>query len=324
MRRPRQRRGRRPAHSLTTTRSPNPWCLSSLPWQVKYGNLAPREKPKAAAWEPAEERKRTDELNTRTADELDDLEDDVDDDRFMEEYSTPPSSHSSSVCLFRLLPQEAAGGRAEGSSRTAAVQRGGVEALELLLTPFPFPPSTLVPPSSVHSPYGLSLLRRQRVAELRAAAARPQYGGVERITGPDFVREVTEASQSVWVVVHLFRDRWVGAPCETAIQQQDHAYLNQAVAQAYEGVKVGDGGPFGAVVVREGEVVAACHNMVLKNTDPTAHAEVTAVREACRKLGRYDLSDCELYASCEPCPMCFGAIHLSKIKVRHPPHVCVV
>ncbi|CAI5937159.1 unnamed protein product [Closterium sp. NIES-64] len=66
--------------------------------------------------------------------------------------------------------------------------------------------------------------------------------------------------------------------CE-AIQQQDHAYLNQAVAQAYEGVKVGDGGPFGAVVVREGEVVAACHNMVLKNTDPTAHAEVTAVRE---------------------------------------------
>ncbi|CAI7796298.1 unnamed protein product [Closterium sp. NIES-53] len=101
---------------------------------------------------------------------------------------------------------------------------------------------------------------------------------------------------------------------EEAIQQQDHAYLNQAVAQAYEGVKVGDGGPFGAVVVREGEVVAACHNMVLKNTDPTAHAEVTAVREACRKLGRYDLSDCELYASCEPCPMCFGAIHLSKIK----------
>ncbi|CAI5468069.1 unnamed protein product [Closterium sp. Yama58-4] len=77
---------------------------------------------------------------------------------------------------------------------------------------------------------------------------------------------------------------------------------------------VGDGGPFGAVVVREGEVVAACHNMVLRNTDPTAHAEVTAVREACRKLGRYDLSDCELYASCEPCPMCFGAIHLSKIK----------
>eukprot|EP00246_Nothoceros_aenigmaticus_P006647 TRINITY_DN1968_c0_g1_i1.p1 TRINITY_DN1968_c0_g1~~TRINITY_DN1968_c0_g1_i1.p1 ORF type:complete len:117 (-),score=32.96 TRINITY_DN1968_c0_g1_i1:207-557(-) len=54
--------------------------------------------------------------------------------------------------------------------------------------------------------------------------------------------------------------------------------------------------------------------MVLKNMDPTAHAEVTAVREACKKLGRFDLSDCEIFASCEPCPMCFGAIHLSKMK----------
>ncbi|CAI5937167.1 unnamed protein product [Closterium sp. NIES-64] len=72
-------------HPCYSLRSPTlAACL--LPWQVKYGNLAPREKPKTAAWEPAEERKRTDELDTRTADELDDLEDDVDDDRFMEEY----------------------------------------------------------------------------------------------------------------------------------------------------------------------------------------------------------------------------------------------
>ncbi|CAI5968560.1 unnamed protein product [Closterium sp. NIES-64] len=506
-------------------------CL--LPWQVKYGNLAPREKPKTAAWSRQKRGSVQTKLDTRTADELDDLEDDVDDDRFMEEYR---------------------------KWQLAALRAAAARQL------------------------------RRRVAELRAAAARPRYGGVERITGPDFVREVTEASQSVWVVVHLFRDsiisnchselarshpqtkfvhivrtdvaacsiisnclselarshpqtkfvrivstecipnypdahlptllvyhkgalkatlagmhqfggkncttqdvafalckrfllssrhtkkvRWrsqcaseaiqqqdrpripapgsgtgerpysgmkppgqqdhaylnqavaqayesmkeaiqqqdhaylnqavaqayegvkvrqlspillfphppiVPPPTSQAIQQQDHAYLNQAVAQAYEGVKVGDGGPFGAVVVREGEVVAACHNMVLKNTDPTAHAEVTAVREcmgdtahcggvrggggggvsqhgaadhgptahaevtavrevgggggmsqhgaqdhgptahaevtaireACRKLGRYDLSDCELYASCEPCPMCFGAIHLSKIK----------
>ncbi|VAH97510.1 unnamed protein product [Triticum turgidum subsp. durum] len=55
--------------------------------------------------------------------------------------------------------------------------------------------------------------------------------------------------------------------------------------------------------------------MVLNNTDPTAHAEVTAIREACKKLGKIELSDCEMYASCEPCPMCFGAVHLSRIKV---------
>ncbi|PHT41254.1 hypothetical protein CQW23_20108 [Capsicum baccatum] len=88
----------------------------------------------------------------------------------------------------------------------------------------------------------------------------------------------------------------------------------KAVEEAYKGVESGDGGPFGAVVVCNDEVVVSCHNMVLKHTDPTAHAEVTAVREACKKLNRIELSDCEIYASCEPCPMCFGAIHLSRIK----------
>lgn len=82
----------------------------------------------------------------------------------------------------------------------------------------------------------------------------------------------------------------------------------------HRGVDCGDGGPFGAVVVHNDEVIASCHNMVLKNTDPTAHAEVTAIREACKKLGKIELSDCEIYASCEPCPMCFGAVHLSRIK----------
>eukprot|EP00850_Spirogloea_muscicola_P024643 SM001204S25896 [mRNA] locus=s1204:130:1407:+ [translate_table: standard] len=98
------------------------------------------------------------------------------------------------------------------------------------------------------------------------------------------------------------------------VQAQDRKFLALAVEEAYEGVRAGDGGPFGAVVVSDGEVIVKCHNMVLRNTDPTAHAEVTAVRQACRKLGRFDLSDCEIFASCEPCPMCFGAIHLSKMK----------
>ncbi|KAB5529411.1 hypothetical protein DKX38_019492 [Salix brachista] len=101
---------------------------------------------------------------------------------------------------------------------------------------------------------------------------------------------------------------------QEAVQDRDHKFLSRAVEEAYKGVECGDGGPFGAVVVRNDEVVMSCHNMVLKNTDPTAHAEVTAIREACKKLNRIELSECEIYASCEPCPMCFGAIHLSRLK----------
>ncbi|XP_042483346.1 guanosine deaminase-like [Macadamia integrifolia] len=101
---------------------------------------------------------------------------------------------------------------------------------------------------------------------------------------------------------------------QEAVQDRDHKFLTGAVEEAYKGVECGHGGPFGAVVVRNNEVVVSCHNMVLKYTDPTAHAEVTAVREACKKLNKVELSDCEIYTSCEPCPMCFGAIHLSRIK----------
>ncbi|XP_062006810.1 guanosine deaminase isoform X1 [Rosa rugosa] len=101
---------------------------------------------------------------------------------------------------------------------------------------------------------------------------------------------------------------------QEVVQDRDHKFLTLAVQEAYKGVDCGDGGPFGAVIVRNDEVVVSCHNMVLTHTDPTAHAEVTAVREACKKLNQIELSDCEIYASCEPCPMCFGAIHLSRLK----------
>ncbi|KAL4376579.1 hypothetical protein GQ457_02G034940 [Hibiscus cannabinus] len=102
--------------------------------------------------------------------------------------------------------------------------------------------------------------------------------------------------------------------CRSGLRDRDHKFLTQAIEEAYKGVDCKDGGPFGAVVVHNDEVVVSCHNMVLKHTDPTAHAEVTAIREACKKLNQIELSDCEIYASCEPCPMCFGAIHLSRIK----------
>jgi tRNA(Arg) A34 adenosine deaminase TadA len=75
----------------------------------------------------------------------------------------------------------------------------------------------------------------------------------------------------------------------------------------------GDGGPFGAVVVRHGKIIARGWNRVTSANDPTAHAEVTAIREACRKLQTFRLDDCALYASCEPCPMCLAAIYWARI-----------
>lgn len=92
-------------------------------------------------------------------------------------------------------------------------------------------------------------------------------------------------------------------------------FMRQAIDLAVENIKNG-GGPFGAVIVKDGEVVATGANRVTANNDPTAHAEVSAIRAACTKLGTFDLSGCVIYTSCEPCPMCLGAIywaHIDKI-----------
>lgn len=75
------------------------------------------------------------------------------------------------------------------------------------------------------------------------------------------------------------------------------------------------GGPFGAVIVKNGQIIAEAHNTVTITNDPTAHAEINAIREACNKLKTFDLSDCEIYSSCEPCPMCLSAIYWAKIPV---------
>ena len=92
-------------------------------------------------------------------------------------------------------------------------------------------------------------------------------------------------------------------------------YMSLAIMEAETGVHKNHGGPFGAVVVCDGHVVAKSHNKVIKTNDPTAHAEILAIREASRRLKRFDLSDCELYTTCEPCPMCFAAIHWAKMKI---------
>ena len=95
----------------------------------------------------------------------------------------------------------------------------------------------------------------------------------------------------------------------------EEVFMRQAIELAVENVNNG-GGPFGAVIVKDGVVVATGVNRVVPNNDPTAHAEVNAIRAACVKLGTFDLSGCVIYTSCEPCPMCLGAIywaHLDKI-----------
>ncbi|WNC15520.1 nucleoside deaminase [Brevibacillus brevis] len=92
------------------------------------------------------------------------------------------------------------------------------------------------------------------------------------------------------------------------------AWMEKAVQLALENVLQSRGGPFGAIVVKEGRIVGAGSNEVTTKNDPTAHAEVQAIREACRQLGTFQLSDCELYTSCEPCPMCLGAIYWARPK----------
>ena len=87
--------------------------------------------------------------------------------------------------------------------------------------------------------------------------------------------------------------------------------------EARQGMRNNEGGPFGAVISRKGEIIARGHNEVLKNNDPTAHAEIVAIRRAAAVLGRFDLSDCELHTSCEPCPMCLSAIYWSRIASVH-------
>lgn len=87
-----------------------------------------------------------------------------------------------------------------------------------------------------------------------------------------------------------------------------------AVEEAFKGLKKNHGGPFGAVIVRNGKIVSKGHNEVIKTNDMTAHSEIVALRKASSVLKRFDLSDCEMYVSCEPCPMCFSAIHWAKMK----------
>ena len=90
-------------------------------------------------------------------------------------------------------------------------------------------------------------------------------------------------------------------------------FMQEAIAEAYVGITNGDGGPFGCVIVRNAEIVGRGHNMVIKNNDCTCHGEMQAIRDACKNLGTFDLSGCDLYTTAKACPMCAGAIQWARI-----------
>ena len=90
-------------------------------------------------------------------------------------------------------------------------------------------------------------------------------------------------------------------------------FMERAIELSLKGSSEGKGGPFGAVIVKNGEIIGEAYNQVISTNDPTAHAEVMAIRDACKNLNSFDLTDCEVYTSCEPCPMCLGAIYWSRV-----------
>ncbi len=94
-------------------------------------------------------------------------------------------------------------------------------------------------------------------------------------------------------------------------------FMQVAIDAALAGVDAGDGGPFGAAIAHNGSVIAVGHNRVIATNDPTAHAEILAIRAAAARLGRFDLADCQLYTTCEPCPMCYAAAWWARIPVIH-------
>ena len=94
--------------------------------------------------------------------------------------------------------------------------------------------------------------------------------------------------------------------------KKDEEFMHRAIALANEGVDENAGGPFGAVIVKNGEIVGEGFNQVTSTNDPTAHAEIVAIRRACENLDSHQLEGCTIYTSCEPCPMCFGAIYWAR------------
>ena len=96
---------------------------------------------------------------------------------------------------------------------------------------------------------------------------------------------------------------------------REENFMNEAITLSQNGVRNNEGGPFGCVIVKDDIIIGRGNNRVTSSNDPTAHAEVVAIRDACKNLGTFQLEDCEVYSSCEPCPMCLGAIYWARPKL---------
>lgn len=105
----------------------------------------------------------------------------------------------------------------------------------------------------------------------------------------------------------------IGAFIRSTDCRMKESFMKLAVQSAFEGIRASEGGPFGACIVRGSSVIATTHNTVLRDQDPTCHAEMNAIRAASKALGKFNLSDCELYTTAEPCPMCLAGIYWARI-----------
>jgi guanine deaminase len=98
------------------------------------------------------------------------------------------------------------------------------------------------------------------------------------------------------------------------MNNRQQKFMREAIRLSIENVQKGRGGPFAAIVVKDGKIIASGTNLVTSTNDPTAHAEIAAIRKACKTLGTFQLDGCEIYSSCEPCPMCLGAIYWARLE----------
>ena len=96
---------------------------------------------------------------------------------------------------------------------------------------------------------------------------------------------------------------------------REEKFMMEAIVLSQKGIDNNEGGPFGCIIVKDDKIIGSGNNKVINNIDPTAHAEIVAIRNACRYLGSFHLSGCEIYTSCEPCPMCLGAIYWARPKI---------
>ncbi len=96
---------------------------------------------------------------------------------------------------------------------------------------------------------------------------------------------------------------------------REEKFMMEAIILSQKGIDDNEGGPFGCIIVKDDKIIGSGSNKVINNIDPTAHAEIVAIRDACRHLGSFHLSGCEIYTSCEPCPMCLGAIYWARPKI---------